>query len=83
MYFYCLNCIIIKVVKDCTDLVSLKNKSPLLTFWYQDLIPSGISFVQIQNKSGPNTEPWGTPAKTFSQKEVCSFRATRCSSEHK
>ena len=24
-------------------------------------MPSGISFVKVINRSGPNTDPWGTP----------------------
>ena len=42
-----------------------------------------MSFIQIKNKSGPNTEPCGTPAKAFSQEDVCLSRITGCCHAYK
>ena len=42
-----------------------------------------MSFIQIKNKSRPNTEPWGTSAKTLSQEGVCPLKTTRCCHKRK
>ena len=33
--------------------------------------PSGRSLIYIKNSSEPSMEPWGTPALTSAQVEVC------------
>ena len=40
------------------------------------VIPSGKSFTYIKNKSGPNTDPCGTPEFFFFQSEVRPFKTT-------
>ena len=40
--------------------------------------PSARSFIYIKNRSGPSMEPWGTPALTSAQEEVCPLRNTFC-----
>ena len=44
-----------------------------------EVIPSGKSFIYIKNKSGPNTDPCGTPEFIFLQLEVRPFKTTPCS----
>ena len=36
---------------------------------YVNTILSGKWFIYFENRSGPKTEPWGTPAKIFSPRE--------------
>ena len=38
--------------------------------------PSARSLIYIKNRSGPSMEPWGTPALTSAQEEVCPLRTT-------
>ena len=37
---------------------------------HMEVITSGKSFIYIRNKSGPNTDPCGTPEFIFFQSEV-------------
>ena len=39
---------------------------------------SARSFIYIKNRNGPSMEPWGTPALTSTQVEVCLLRTTLC-----
>ena len=39
---------------------------------------SDKSLMYIRNKSGPNIEPWGTPALILAQDELWSLRITLC-----
>ena len=36
--------------------------------------PTAKSFMYIKKSSGPSMEPWGTPALTSAQEEVCPLR---------
>jgi len=40
---------------------------------------SSKSFIYIRNKSGPNTDPWGTPLITFVYLELLPIKTTLCS----
>ena len=40
--------------------------------------PSVRSLMQIKNNEGPSMEPWGNQLLTFSYKENCLLRTTRC-----
>ena len=40
--------------------------------------PTARSFIYIKKRSGPSMEPWGTPALTSAQEEVCPLRTTLC-----
>jgi len=52
--------------------VSSANFKILLT------ICSSMSFIYTTNKSGPRTDPWGTPLITHFQSEYCQFNTTLC-----
>ena len=47
------------------------------TFAFDDR-PSTRSFIYIEKSSGSCMEPWGTPALTSAQEEVCPWRTTFC-----
>ena len=40
--------------------------------------PSVRLFIYIKNRSEPRMEPWGSPALTSAQEEVCPLRTTLC-----
>ena len=37
-----------------------------------------MSFISMRNKSGPNIEPWGTPAVMLTQSDAPSGKTTLC-----
>ena len=64
------------VAEKNTELSSANNRTRLKRF-------SAVSFIYTKNRSGPNTEPWGTPAFTDRREEVAEFILTLCFLEDK